>query len=55
MMHKIDHPQYHPIARRDRCQREGTLVRQVGATPGRRAALSDIKQEWRGGAKVHKR
>lgn len=56
-MHRIDHPQYHPtpMARRDRCQPEGTPVRQVGVTPSRRAAISDDKQVWRGGAKVFKK
>jgi hypothetical protein len=49
MMHTIDSPQYHPTAVKSaprRCAAHQSALRN---------RLPDIKQEWRGGAKVRKK
>jgi hypothetical protein len=46
MMHKIDHPQYHPTR-----IRASTLARKA---PKHQHIVVQTKQEWRGGAKVRK-
>jgi hypothetical protein len=38
-MHKVDHPQYHP-------------VKFKALKPRERKTVNDTKQQWRGGAKV---
>ncbi len=43
-MHKVDHPQYHP-----------TAFKKSPAPVANHKVTGNIKQEWRGGAKVRKK
>jgi hypothetical protein len=56
MMHKIDHPQYHPVKAATATRAAHKVRNGEGGAIGHRATtVAALRQEWRGGAKVHKR